>query len=87
MSTSKEKVEKEKSTAKKATDVKNTKVEKEKSTIKKSSSKKQPKFESKEVLVLDGKDCVFVERVEDKILVRFIEGGYASAEESKFKAK
>ena len=61
---------------------KELKTEKEKAPAKKS-----PKFEAKEMLMLDGKECVFVERVKGKILVRFIEGGYASAEESKFTIK
>ena len=87
MPDSKEKVVKEKAPVKKAPSKKELKTEKEKAPVKKAPVKKAPKFEAKEVLFLDGKECVFVERVKGKILVRFIEGGYASAEESKFSLK
>ena len=60
---------------------------KKKTPVKKSPPKKMPKFEAKEVLLLEGKECVFVERVRDKILVRLVEGGYASASESEFSVK
>jgi len=87
MTDPKEKAEKEKAPAKKAPVKKELKAEKEKVPAKKAPAKKAPKFEAKEVLFLEGKECIFVERVKDKVLVRFIDGGYASAEESKFSVK
>ena len=87
MTASKEKEEKKELPAKKAPVKKELKAEKEKVPVKKAPAKKRPKFEAKEVLFLEGKECIFVERVKDKVLVRLVEGGYASAEESKFSVK
>jgi len=49
--------------------------------------KNKPSFKPKELLILDGKECVFVEKLRGEVIVRFLEGGYASAEESKFTSK
>ena len=46
--------------------------------------KAMPKFIRKERLMLNGKECIFVERLSGKIVVRFVEGGYGSGEESEF---
>ena len=67
-------------------------VEKKEPTIAKpkkaaAPSKQKPSFVPKEVMLLEGKECVFVERLRGKVVVRFLEGGYGSAEESKFSVK
>ena len=44
----------------------------------------KPKFKAKEVLVLSGRECVFVEKIKGKVLVRFSDGTYSSAKEEMF---
>lgn len=50
-------------------------------------TKKTPKFVLKEVLILDGKECIFVEKLKGKVVVRFEDGTFTSAKEEDFTAK
>ena len=60
-------------------------IPKKKETVKQQAVKvAKPKFQAKEVLVLDGIECVFVEKIKGKVLVRFSDGTYSSSKEEMF---
>jgi hypothetical protein len=50
-------------------------------------TKKMPSFVAKEALILNGKECIFVEKLKGKVVVRFEDGTYASANEESFLIK
>ena len=52
-----------------------------------SPTKKMPSFVAKEALILDGKECIFVEKLKGKVVVRFEDGTYTSANEESFTIK
>lgn len=84
-----QKTTRKRASSKKAEDSSSTEQVKSTSTTPKKTKQKPkaPVFEAKELLVLDGKDCIFVEKLKGKVVVRFLEGGYASADESAFSKK
>ena len=92
MATSKKDKKTEKAPASKETAVTNKDVEvkeapKKEVPKKQASSKKTPKFVLKEVLLLDGKECIFVEKLKGKVIVRFEDGTFTSAKEEEFTTK
>lgn len=87
MATSKKDKKTEKASASKETAVTNKDVKVKEAPKKEVSSKKTPKFVLKEVLLLDGKECIFVEKLKGKVIVRFEDGTYKSAKEEDFSAK
>lgn len=87
MTASKKDKQSEKPAEAKKEDVK-VKVASKKDTPKKiSQTKKIPSFVAKEVLILNGKECIFVEKLKGKVVVRFEDGTYSSAKEEDFLAK
>ena len=78
----------EKPSEEKKEDVK-VKATPKKEAPKKASSptKKMPSFVAKEVLILNGKECIFVEKLKGKVVVRFEDGTYTSANEELFSIK
>lgn len=82
----KESVKKEATKEKSATVKQNSKEFKTENKIQKP-AKKSPKFILKETLLLDGKECIFVEKLKGKVIVRYDDGTFGSAVESEFSVK
>ena len=87
MTSSKKDKKVEKPSGEKKEDAKVKAAPKKEAPKKSSPTKKMPSFVAKEALILNGKECIFVEKLKGKVVVRFEDGTYTSANEESFTIK